>query len=298
METRSSCAEGEEVPSSSNGLRTVPTHSEAPGPENWSISAQSVVNHTTVCRHKLMYGLVRSTRVLRQAPDRNTSSPNLSTPVRHSGIEIREQPPGLVVLERLELGLGEPLLDQLQPDAVPTVIFVTAFDQFALRAFEAHALDYLLKPYDDERFSAALDRARARIRQQDAADVEQRLRSLLADVHGTRDGIQGLVVRTGARSLLVAVDEIDWFEAEGKYVRLHVGPKTYLVRDSLSRLELELDARRFLRIHRSTIVNVERVREIEAFFRGEYIVYLSTGAKLRSGRAYRHNIQGLLGVSG
>ena len=178
------------------------------------------------------------------------------------------------------------------------MIFVTAFDQFALRAFEAHALDYLLKPYDDERFSAALDRARARIRQQDAADVEQRLRSLLADVHGTRDGIQGLVVRTGARSLLVAVDEIDWFEAEGKYVRLHVGPKTYLVRDSLSRLELELDARRFLRIHRSTIVNVERVREIEAFFRGEYIVYLSTGTKLRSGRAYRHNIQGLLGVSG
>jgi two-component system, LytTR family, response regulator len=182
--------------------------------------------------------------------------------------------------------------------AVPVVIFVTAYDQFALRAFEAHALDYLLKPFDDERFEAALDRARNTIRQHREGDLDRRMRALLQEVRPAREYLQRLSVRAGMRTVLVRVAEIDWLEAEGKYVRLHVGGRTHLIRDTLTRLEEALDPSLFRRIHRSTIVNLERVREIETLFQGDCVLVLQDGTRLNAGRAYRKNLDELMGRSG
>jgi two-component system, LytTR family, response regulator len=178
---------------------------------------------------------------------------------------------------------------------VPVVIFVTAYDQFALRAFEAHALDYLLKPFDDERFEAALQRARERIRQQQGGDLDRRLRALLEEVRGDRGYLQRLVVPTGHRSVFVRTEEIDWIEAERNYIRLHVGGRAYLLRENLSRIESALDPAKFCRIHRSTVVNIDRIQAVESLFRGEYLVVLHDGTKLTSGRSYRRNLHHLMG---
>ncbi len=178
---------------------------------------------------------------------------------------------------------------------VPVVIFVTAYDQFALRAFEAHALDYLLKPFDDERFEAALQRARERIRHQQGGDLDRRLRALLEEVRGDRGYLQRLVVPTGHRSVFIRTEEIDWIEAERNYIRLHVGGRAYLLRESLSRIESALDPATFCRIHRSTIVNIDRIQAVESLFGGAYLVVLQDGTKLTSGRGYRRNLHALMG---
>src|SRR4029079_12321559 len=124
---------------------------------------------------------------------------------------------------------------------VPAVIFVTAYDQFALRAFEAQALDYLLKPFDDERFAAALQRARERIRQQQGGDLDRRLQALLENVRGDHGYLRRLVVPPGHRSVCVRTDHIDWIEAERNYVRLHVSGRTYQLRENLSHIVSALD---------------------------------------------------------
>jgi two-component system, LytTR family, response regulator len=209
---------------------------------------------------------------------------------------VRELTPDLLFLDIQMPELdGFGVLEQIGPRSIPALVFVTAFDRFALRAFEAHALDYLLKPYDDQRFAGTLERVREQLRHRDAGDLERRVRDLLSDVRGGTAHLERLAVQSGSRSILIPVDEIDWLEAEGKYVRLHVREHAYLIRDTLSRLESALDPAQFLRVHRSTIVNVQRIGEVEAFVRGEYILYLRNGTRLRSGRAYRSAIQRLLG---
>ena len=190
---------------------------------------------------------------------------------------------------------GFDVLHTIGVGRVPVVIFVTAYDQFALRAFEAHALDYLLKPYDDERFEAALERARERIRQHQGGDLDRRLRMLLDEVRPPRDYLQRLVVPVGHRSVFVKTDDIDWIEADRNYIRLHVGGHAYLLRENLSHIESALDPARFCRIHRSTIVRIDRIRAVESLFRGEYLVVLHDGRKLTSGRSYRHNLESLMG---
>jgi two-component system, LytTR family, response regulator len=190
---------------------------------------------------------------------------------------------------------GFDVLRAIGISSAPVVIFVTAYDQFALRAFEAHALDYLLKPFDDERFEAALQRARERIRQQQGGDLDRRLRALLEEVRGDRGYLQRLVVPTGHRSVFVRTEEIDWIEAERNYIRLHVGGRAYLLRENLSRIESALDPAKFCRIHRSTVVNIDRIQAVESLFRGEYLVVLHDGTKLTSGRSYRRNLHHLMG---
>jgi two-component system LytT family response regulator len=187
------------------------------------------------------------------------------------------------------------VLQAIGVDRVPVVIFVTAYDQFALRAFEAHALDYLLKPFDDERFEAALQRARERIRQQQGGDLDRRLRALLEEVRGDRGYLRRLVVPSGHRSVFIRTEQIDWIEAERNYVRLHVGGRAYLLRENLSRIASALDPATFCRIHRSTIVNVDRIQAVESLFRGEYLVVLHDGTKLTSGRSYRGNLHAVIG---
>lgn len=209
---------------------------------------------------------------------------------------IEESPPDLLFLDiQMPVLDGFDVLQTIGVGLVPVVIFVTAYDQFALRAFEAHALDYLLKPYDDERFEMALERARKRIRQQQGGDLDVRLSALLEQVRGDRGYLQRLVVPTGPRSEFVRTDDIDWIEAERNYIRLHVGGRAHLLRETLRGIESALDPARFCRIHRSTVVNIDRIQAVESLFGGEYLVVLHDGTKLTSGRSYRRNLHALMG---
>jgi two-component system, LytTR family, response regulator len=209
---------------------------------------------------------------------------------------IEESPPDLLFLDIQMPELdGFDVLQAIGVGHVPVVIFVTAYDQFALRAFEAHALDYLLKPFDDERFEAALA---ARTRADPSAAGRRPgppAARVAGEVRGDRGYLQRLVVPTGHRSVFVRTEEIDWIEAERNYIRLHVGGRAYLLRENLSRIESALDPAKFCRIHRSTIVNIDRIQAVESLFRGEYLVVLHDGTKLTSGRSYRRNLHALMG---
>ena len=185
---------------------------------------------------------------------------------------------------------GIDLARTIQANGMPAVVFVTAFDQYALRAFEVHALDYLLKPFSSDRFRAALGHAREhlakrRISPGDAA-------SKPAADQGRRNR---LMVKSGGRIHFVRTGDIDWCEAAGNYVRMHVGSQEYLVRDTMAHLESQLDTQQFMRIHRSTIVNVDRIQEMQSSFNGEYVVLLRNGTRLTLSRGYRDAIQGRLG---
>ena len=209
---------------------------------------------------------------------------------------LEESPPELLFLDiQMPEIDGFDVLQAIGVGRVPAVIFVTAYDQFALRAFDAHALDYLLKPFDDERFWAALQRARERIRQQRGGDLDRRLQALLENVRGDRGYLRRLVVPSGHRSIFVRTEHIDWIEADRNYIRLHVGGKAYLLRENLSRIASALDPERFCRIHRSTIVNIDRIETIESLFHGEYLVALHDGTKLTSGRSYRSGLRAIMG---
>ena len=169
----------------------------------------------------------------------------------------------------------------------PAIIFVTAFDKFAIKAFEVCALDYLLKPFDRERFSTALARGRAECERRSKSDLDTRLRSLLDQLREKRDYVDRIVVRSGGRVLFVHVDELDWIESAGNYVRLRAGDDEYLHRETMAHMEALLDPAKFARIHRSTIVNVKRVKELHPLFRGDYQVTLKDGRKLTLSKAYR-----------
>jgi two-component system LytT family response regulator len=212
---------------------------------------------------------------------------------------IEKSPPDILFLDIQMPELdGFDVLQAVGVGRVPVVIFITAYDQFALRAFEAHALDYLLKPFDDERFEAVLQRARERIRQQHGGDLDRRLRALIEDARGNRGYLQRLVVPSGHRSIFIRTDDVEWIEAERNYIRLHVRGEAHLMRENLSRIESALDPAKFCRIHRSTIVNIDRIHAVESLARGEYLVTLHDGTKLTSGRSYRHNLYEVMGKQG
>jgi two-component system LytT family response regulator len=198
---------------------------------------------------------------------------------------------------------GFELLDSLDRFDPPVVIFVTAHDEFALRAFDVHALDYILKPFDDERFYQALDRARAHIRDHDATELRHRLRDFMNDAPDFRRGpgppeglrrLTRIVVKDGDRILFLKVDDVDWIEAADYYAKIHVGGTTYLIRETLAHLEEQLDPERFVRIHRSTIVNLDRVQEMQPWFHGAFVVILVDGTELRLSRSRREHLQSRL----
>jgi two-component system, LytTR family, response regulator len=191
---------------------------------------------------------------------------------------------------------GFGVLEQVGPENMPLVIFVTAYDHYAVKAFEANALDYLLKPFDEERFSKAL--ARARIELQHARNGRTRqLSNLLTDVGKNKErskGFDRLVIRSSGRIIFLNTQEVDWIEAAANYVRIHTGSESYLFRETMASLEARLDPRRFMRIHRSTIVNVEKIRELHPCNNGEYIVVLRSGKELSLSRSFRHRLQQFL----
>jgi two-component system, LytTR family, response regulator len=186
------------------------------------------------------------------------------------------------------------VLKAVGADRMPNTIFVTAYDKYALRAFEVHALDYLLKPYTNDRFFRALERAKVQIKIRDTHNLDVQLSALLNHLKSGRDLLERIVVKSVGRVSHVDVEEIDWIEAADTYVRLHVGRDSYLVRGTMSGLEAKLDPHKFLRIHRSVIVNLSRVKELQPLFHGEYAVKLHDGTQLTSGRSYRDKLQPLL----
>jgi two-component system, LytTR family, response regulator len=184
---------------------------------------------------------------------------------------------GFETLEAIHAGRG---------GAIPAVVFVTAYDQFAVRAFEVHALDYLLKPFDRERFAAAVRRAKANVERAQSGEVATRLAALLAGRRPQSPYLRRLVVSGAGRILVVDVADIRWIESEGNYVRLHTSADAYLHRETMKALEARLDPEEFLRIHRSAIVRIDRVKELRPWFHGAYIVVLSDGTELQSSRGF------------
>jgi two-component system LytT family response regulator len=178
---------------------------------------------------------------------------------------------------------------------MPAVVFVTAYDRYALRAFDVRALDYLLKPFDRDRFQEALVRARQQMQQQTHGELERRLLQLVNDLREPPQRVDRFVVKAGGRVYFVRTGEIDWIEAAGNYVKLHVGAEAHLLRETMTAIEAQLDPDVFFRIHRCHIVNIERVLELQPWFNGEYVVCLRTGARLTLSRGYREKLQHRLG---
>ena len=218
---------------------------------------------------------------------------------RQAVASIRELSPDLLFLDvqmpRLD---GFEVIHQIGPDKVPAVIFVTAHDQFALRAFETHALDYLLKPFSRERFRDAVERAKAHIKAAQAAELgdrlSSRLSSLLRDLEGETKYAARLEVKSVGRTIFVAVEEIDWIKADSNYSRLHVGKDEYLIRETLGSLESRLDPKVFARIHRSAIVKLDRIREMRPQINGDQLLFLRDGTRLEMSRTYRDRTLDLL----
>jgi len=211
---------------------------------------------------------------------------------------ITQTSPDLIFLDvQLPEMDGFEVAQTLQPDRMPAVVFVTAFDQYALRAFECHALDYLLKPFSAQRFKAALTHARQQLAQRQATTIGRQLLDILPDMRQREQVVDRLVIKSSGRVYFVRIADIDWCEAAGNYVSLHVGTQTHLIRETMSRLEAQLDARQFVRIHRSTIVNLDRIQELRSSFNGEHVLSLRDGTRLTLSRGYRDGLQARLGKS-
>jgi two-component system, LytTR family, response regulator len=208
---------------------------------------------------------------------------------------IREQSPDVVFLD-----VQMPELDGFGVVAElghhpPTIVFVTAYDEYALKAFEVHAIDYLLKPFGRDRFQQTLQHAREHLERRRAGDLGRRLLALVQDLKPEPQKLDRLVVKSGGRVFFLRTDELDWIEAAGNYVRLHLGEDSHLFRETMNNMEARLDARRFVRIHRSRIVNTDRIKELQPWFNGEYVVVLHNGTRLTLSRGYREKLQERLG---
>ena len=205
---------------------------------------------------------------------------------------IMDGSPDLVFLDvQMPAMNGFEVIEAVGSERMPLVIFVTAYDQHALRAFQVRALDYVLKPFDRERFQEALQRARAQVQRDETGDIGRRLLALVKDLRRDQPKTDRLVVKSGGRLFFLRTDEIDWIEAAGNYVRLHVGTTSHLLRETMNAIEGRLDPEKFFRIHRSRIVNMERIQEMQPWLNGEYAVVLRTGTRLTLSRGYREKLQ-------
>jgi two-component system, LytTR family, response regulator len=226
---------------------------------------------------------------------------------------IREQSPDVVFLDIQMPGMdGFQVVEEVGAVRMPVTIFVTAYDKHALRAFEAHALDYLLKPFDHDRFNTALQRAKTFVRQQQLGEISESLLAVLQDLKSKEGGtpsekdkrkperaarqepIDRVVIKSGGRIYFLKTEEIDWVEGAGDYLTLHSGSQTHLIRETMGNFHAKLDPQKFLRIHRSTIVNIERIKDIRPLYKGDYVITLTSGIGLKASRGYRHELQWLL----
>ncbi|MBL7961098.1 response regulator transcription factor [bacterium] len=216
---------------------------------------------------------------------------------------IESLKPDLVFLDiqMPEIG-GFELIERLDVKNFPVIIFVTAHDSYALKAFDINAVDYILKPFDDERFYHALDRACELIEQKETGAWAKRVFKMLnglqqepgAAASSNSNYLDRIVIRTSGRIHFASTDAIDWIEASGKHLDIHAGKSVHRIRESMSDLERKLDPKKFLRIHRSYIINISRIREMQSWHKGEYMVILENDTKLVTGRGYRDNLNLLL----
>ena len=216
-----------------------------------------------------------------------------------NGIEaielIRREKPDLLFLDVQMPQLdGFQVLEAVSGLNTPAVVFVTAYDEYAVRAFEVHALDYLLKPFDRERFQNALLRARAHLTRMQEGGLNERLVALLEGLSHRRKPLDRIAIKTGGHVVFVRTQNIDWVEAADNYVCLHCGAETHPMRETMNALEAKLDNGRFIRIHRSTIVNMDRIKELQPWFRGDYLVILHDGTQLTLSRNYRDRLKDTL----
>ena len=234
----------------------------------------------------------RVARFLREAPDVEVVAECAGG--RDAVEQIVAHRPDLVFLDVQMPDLtGIQVVEQVGVDAMPAVVFVTAFDQYAISAFELNAVDYLLKPYDAERFRQALDRARKRIDKGDAAQRVDELRGFIQTliagqgVPAATEHMDRIAVRVDGSLRIVRAADVDYFETDGNYLRLHIGRASHLIRSTAAELERQLDPRLFARIHRRYLVNLDRVAEVQPWFAGDAVVVLKDGTKLRLARSHR-----------
>ncbi|HYV04246.1 MAG TPA: LytTR family DNA-binding domain-containing protein [Blastocatellia bacterium] len=208
---------------------------------------------------------------------------------------ISKLKPDLIFLDVEMPGIdGFQVLQSLEAAEMPVVIFVTAYDQYAVRAFDTFALDYLLKPFDRERFERSVRRAKTQLLKI-SDSMNERILSALEQIKTRPVHLERLVIKMNGHVFFIKAAEIDWLEAEGNYVRLHSGKESYLLRDTISALEAQLDPKQFLRVHRSAIVNIDRIQELQPWFHGEYRIILREGVQLTLSRSYREKLHELLG---
>jgi two-component system LytT family response regulator len=208
---------------------------------------------------------------------------------------IQELRPDLVFLDIQMPELdGFGVVDAIGVEQMPTVVFVTAHDQYALRAFDVHALDYMLKPFDDDRFQGTLRRAKAQLEPRGIFELKQHLATLIAEHVKGRKYLERFVVKSRGRIFFLPAREIDWIESADNYVELHVGKESHLLRETLTNLEARLDPDAFVRVRYSAIVNVTRIKELQSDSSGEYLITLHSGAQLYSSRRYRKGLDTLL----
>jgi two-component system LytT family response regulator len=214
---------------------------------------------------------------------------------REAIASIRERSPDLVLLDvQMPRMDGFAVVHAVGPERMPAVIFVTAHDQYAIRAFEIAALDYLLKPVTEERFALAFERASSRIRMQPRDETTRQVVAMLDAIASPPRRLARFAVRSGERTLFVPVDDVDRIEAFQNYVQLHVGEATHLLHVPMNTIEGVLDPERFLRIHRSHIVNVQRIAQLWSLAHGQYVIELRSGQRLQSGRTYGDKIRRVL----
>ncbi len=214
---------------------------------------------------------------------------------REAVAKIREGKPDLVLLDvqmpRMD-GFG--VVEAIGADQMPAVIFVTAYDTYAIRAFEISAVDYLLKPVTEERFRIAFERARNRLRAVTPEESTRQMMTVLDAIANPRRYLSRLAIRAGDRTIFLGIDEVEWIEAEQNYVCVHAGGAAHLLHVPMNTIEISLDPERFLRIHRSYIINVQHVKQLWTLVHGQYVLELTSGRRLQSGRTYGEKIRALL----
>src|SRR5260370_5679475 len=210
--------------------------------------------------------------------------------------QIRKQDPDVVFLDvQMPEMDGFSVLEAVGLERLPEIVFTTAYEQYAIRAFELHALDYLLKPFDQARFRDAMRHAKERLHYRQLDDGRLQISALLENVKRRSKYLDRLIVKAGGRIRFVKTDDISWIEADDKYVHLHIGQSAQMVRQTLGAMETQLDPTKFFRIHRSAIVNIERIQELQPMFGGEHAVVMEDGTRLTLSRKYKDKLFELLG---
>lgn len=212
--------------------------------------------------------------------------------VCHNGMEaineIKNKNPELIFLDiQMPEIDGFEVLRHIDTDSLPCVIFVTAYDEYALKAFEVHALDYLLKPFKKERFGEALARAQNTINREKATDFTNKVERLLVSLETSKDVLSRIMVESSGQYFFLDIDEVEWIESAGNYVEIHAGDRSYLIRETMVNMERKLDSNIFFRIHRTAIVNINFIKALEKWFHGDYKITLMNGEELTMSRNYK-----------